>query len=326
MESPEHEICGRIAQLRTEMAGSRGKSFFAKQLGLSPSTYDYYESTRVPPADILLRIADIAGVDLRWLITGQASATAAVPADHPVLQRAAAMLAKFPNSAKPLAAFLDVLSASLQFPQKTAAPDAQPTPAATAQPAPSARANPKASWIPILGRSAAGVAHFWSTDDEAQGLTTLDQLIERHADAGSRQESSATSIDGGRDEPVQIVTLRQPDENDLVEFVVSAGLKSQYPDAFAVRIDGDSMTPDIRHGDLVILSPSNAARDGRAAVVQLRRQIGVTCKIYRCQGGQVFLVPVNDTYPTLTAEPDQVAWALRVLARIQMKWPVTGSR
>lgn len=315
MNSPEHEICTRISQIRSEMAGSRGKSLFAKQLGLSPSTYDYYESSRVPPADILLKIAEIAGVDLRWLITGQPSAPSPVPADHPVLQRAAALLAKYPHSAKPLAAFLDVLAQSLAFPKKDATPAA---PSAAEQPAAPAgqSPNPKASWIPILGRSAAGVAHFWSADDQTQGLTTLDQLIDRYA-ASARQQSQAVSTTGNQDEPVQIVTLRQPDENDLVEFVVSAKLKSQYPDAFAVRIDGDSMTPDIRHGDLAVLSPSAPAADGKAAVIQLRRQIGVTCKIYRRQNDKVFLVPVNDAYPTLETQPEQVVWALRVLAKVR---------
>ena len=30
-------------------------------------------------------------------------------------------------------------------------------------------------------------------------------------------------------------------------------MKARYGDAFAVRIDGESMSPEIRHGDLVVL-------------------------------------------------------------------------
>lgn len=342
MESPpDTEISHRIAQIRLEIAGSRGKSLFAKKLGIPTSTYDYYETARVPPADVLLKIADIAGIDLRWLITGQAAAPSAVPLDHPILHRAAKLLSQHPDSARALAAFLDLLEKSLQFPARTsdqpsesASPQAAATAAAsTTTPAgsspPGTQLTPRpqppnagasgdqtASYIPILGRSAAGVPHFWADDAQAQGITTLDELIARHA-SDSRQVRPAVLSDGGRDQSVQVVTLRSPNQDDLVEFISCPALKAAHPDAFAVRIDGDSMSPDIRHGDLVVLSPSAAARDGRAAVVQLRRQVGVTCKLWRLQAGRVYLAPINDSYETFATVAKEVVWALRVLARIR---------
>jgi len=327
-----------------ETAGPRGKSSFAKQLELSPSTYDYYEASRVPPAEVLVRIARITGVDLRWLLTGEPAADGAVAADHPVVQRAVAMLADRPDAAAPLAAFLDVLTAAQQFPVKQAqagsdsagraetngqAPEADATgddPAALAEGGPSGApeaagadvASAEAAWIPILGRSAAGVAHFWADGAEADGLTTLNDLIARQPTArAARRPATACGPDGGEPTPVQIVTLTAPDARDVAEFIAAPGLKGRYGDAFALRIDGDSMAPEIRHGDVVIVSPQAEARDGRAAIVQLAGQIGVTCKLLRRRADEVHLVPINDRYEVGTFAAADVVWALRVLARVR---------
>ena len=319
--SPSTEICQRIAQVRTEVAGRRGKSSFAKQLGLSPSTYDYYESARIPPAGVLVRIADIGGVDLRWLLTGETGREPAISADHPVLQRAAAMLGGHPNAAAPLAAFLDILTESLRFPAKSEAAGEKTPPAAelTTAPRASKAGSAKEAWIPILGRTAAGVPQFWTSEDETAGLVTLDRIVARHARRSARQVHSATASaeSPGEDMTVQIITLKSPDKTGVGEFVASGEIKSRFPDAFAVRLDGESMMPDLRHSDLVLLSPSAQAVDGRPAVVQLARQIGVTCKLYRRSGDRVFLVPINEQYPPQSFPADQVIWALQVLARVR---------
>jgi transcriptional regulator with XRE-family HTH domain len=316
--SPSSEICQRIAQLRLEVAGARGKSSFAKQLGLSPSTYDYYEASRVPPADVLVRIADLTGADLRWLLTGQASAGPAVPAGHPVLRRAADLLAAHADSAKPLGAFLDILAEAVKFPAKVPADGPPDQPAAP----PTQPANdPKSSWIPVLGRSAAGVPRFWSDRSQAKGLTTLEQLVARHAGQAAQARARrglATGPLQPADAPGQLISLSEPAGDSVAEFLDAQAIRQRYDDAFALWIDGDSMAPDINHGDLVILSPSAPATDGRPAVVQLADQIGVTCKLYRRGGDTVHLVPLNEHVPAVSVPADRVVWALRVLARVRV--------
>ena len=317
-ESSQKEISSRIAQVRLEVAGPRGKSRFAKLLDISPSTYDYYESTRVPPADLLVRIAQIAKVDLHWLLTGQNGAEG-VPLDHPVLQRAAAMLAEKPDAAAPLAAFVELVVASLHFPADEPAGDDSPAsmPTEALAPPPVSPSDPRASWIPILGRSAAGLPQFWSDRDQAAGVTTLDELIRRSAASPLRQVRQATAATETDLAVVEIITLNEPDGADVVSFIAAEGIKAMHADAFALRIDGDSMQPDIRHGDLVILSPSVQAVDGKAAVVQLDAQIGVTCKLFRRDGRTIHLVPINDELPPQTYSDKELVWAFRVLARVR---------
>jgi transcriptional regulator with XRE-family HTH domain len=64
-------VCTRLAEVRARHFGPRGKSRFARELGIGSSTYDRYERDRMPPADLLLKAAEITGVRLEWLITGE---------------------------------------------------------------------------------------------------------------------------------------------------------------------------------------------------------------------------------------------------------------
>ncbi|KPK79213.1 MAG: hypothetical protein AMJ81_13590 [Phycisphaerae bacterium SM23_33] len=159
---------------------------------------------------------------------------------------------------------------------------------------------------------------FWAEAADGRGVTVLTDLIRRYARRSGRrvQQAVASDASGRHGGAVQVVTLSTPDPDNVAEFLAAGVLKAEYPDAFAVRIDGDSMAPEIRHGDIVVCAPSAPAAEGRAAVVQLQGQIGVTCKICRRQGDTVHLVPVNEQYPPQSFPAEKVVWALRVLARV----------
>ena len=358
--------------------GPRGKARFSKLLGISPSTYEYYEGGRVPPAHILIKISAVANIDLEWLLTGQdgqestTGSGADLAAAKPILQRISTLLDTKPQAIEALTAFLDILTQSLELPAKQQASgdlaDGQAeTPEKIASlesgaviagvsdgdtttpgegdiainddgtavdsgvagnrisgtgnelhPDPSSQ---HAGWLPILGRSAAGVPRFWSEKDINQTLTTLDELIVRHANISPEQTSPAIALTDQGDPfgpiNVQVVTLADPAPGQPGQFLVADEIKKRYRDAFAVQIDGNSMSPEIEHGDFVILSPSVSAEDGRPAVIQLVGQIGVTCKILRQADDQIHLIPINEQFAPQPFPASSVVWALRVLARVR---------
>lgn len=262
------------------------------------------------------------------------------------------MLAKNPAAAKPLGAFLEILAGTLEFPQPLqfsppqnlpqTQPDTQPLAAVPRvcgndqqlpQPQPDS-AVPGGDWIPILGRSAAGVSQFWDADDDTAGLTTLAELIEKHTAAVvAAADDEQMDVRGGEatgdlnplaaPELVQIITLRTPaDKSGVAEFVAAPRIKAVYPDAFAVRIDGESMSPEIRHGDLLILSPSVSPASGAPAVVQIRDAIGVTCKLYQPSAvapNVVSLVAINEQFASRTIKLDEIQWALSVISKIRSR-------
>ena len=317
-ESQKKEICARISRLREKVCGSRGKSAFAKKLGLTPSTYDYYEAHRVPSADVLVAIADLAEVDLRWLITGIEPVGPMVPAQHPLVKRAADLLAEKPNAAPALAAFIEILSKTMAFPEaavtaRTEVPS-EPLAGATSQ-----QRQRQAAWIPVLGRTAAGVPVFWSAADRDEGITRLAKLIGQHVGKApsTTRPGRTAATETSPPSAVQIVTLTDAPDGGPLEFVAAESIKVNWPDAFAVRVDGESMAPGISNGDLVVLSPSAPAKDGKPAVVQLQSQIGVTCKIYRHSGEHVHLIPINEQFTPQEFPVAAVQWAFRVLARVR---------
>lgn len=349
------------------MDGPRGKSSFAKRLGIAASTYDYYESTRIPPADVLVRIAKVTGVDLNWLLTGEAGS--AVEADDPVLQRVARLLADRPGAAAALQAFLDILDARMAFPDKAPAaadvsvaaqsrttdPAAETAPASDSPSAPAATAlggvpagaspselaerpqipgtvrdtsaptpvAPEDSWIPVLGRSAAGLPQFWPRGESDTGVTTLAELVARHCRRGGRrvQPARVAQEETPAEQTVHLVTLPGEDAGEVVQFVAAAEWKQRYPDAFAVQVDGESMAPFVRHGDLVLAALSQPPAEARPAIVKLSGQIGVTCKLYSRRGTTIHLVPINEQFPPTAVPADQLEWACRVLARVRTGAP-----
>ena len=118
----------------------------------------------------------------------------------------------------------------------------------------------------------------------------------------------------------QIMLMQMSDitPDGVCEFIDCPDISQRYPDALALRVDGDSMSPRICDGDIVILSPSAQLRDGAAAVVQLRDQIGVTCKIVRRAENKIHLIPANEKYDPKIFDQNQVVWILPVLWRVRL--------
>jgi transcriptional regulator with XRE-family HTH domain len=316
-DSDKSAIIDRVKLLRTQYAGKRGKNRFASALRLSPSTYNYYESSRIPPIEVLLRMCEVTGADLRWLLTGQAGeATSVSKQNTAVLHKLDGLLTTHPELTEAVLAFVELLCEKKQI--------------EAAVRSNSVAAEERPSWIPVLGRTAAGILHFWDQTllpEPRQAETQLEELVKRHIgrdivrrlDGRLAIDLQAEGLIGGLNKPTaNLVQVSGQRRHEIVEFVQCKDIHKAYSDSFALRIDGDSMSPRINDGDIVMLSPSLPARQGQVCIARVAEQIGVTCKLIRTTETQVHLIPINERYQTRVIPKEELLWALAVLCHISL--------
>ena len=307
-------ISQRLRKLRIAMFGQRGASAFARALGISPISYSSYEKERTPSVHVLAAASKITGTELSWLITGQkrdGSAAEGIPVDRrELLEHIDRLAERNPAALRSVRAFLELLEEAMPGPRNR----------------PSVL-DERGGWLPVLGKSAAGVVFFWKDLPNGSGKSPADRLSELidsylKAQMAGAWMASIEETDGSGTEAaandVNLIQVNVPSGAEVTEFLDCPAVRQRYPDAFALRIDGDSMIPQLVHGDMAIVSPSVPAVDGKPAVVQLKGQVGVTCKLYRREGDKVHLIPANENMPAQSFEISQVEWALRVLFRVRI--------
>lgn len=311
-------VSGRLRHVRETVFGARGRAAFARALGISPSTYNYYEKGRVPPPDLLARAAEVTGAGLEWLVTGQGAPLpeAAIGASATVLsQPSRKILGRFAKQAgvtpKGVAA-RTALGRLLAEIQRALPPSHQEW-------APHVFAA-KPGYVPIVGRTAAGILAAWEDffagEEDPHVLERILKLLEgkagkeRTADLcpGDPQHEGETPTGA----EAMLVQFSEPTADGAVEFVALPGIEAA-PGTFGLRVDGDSMAPRIPDGDIVISRRGERPQAGQTAVVKVRGRIGVTVKLWRPDGNGVHLVPINEAYEPTVCGRDNILWAARVL-------------
>jgi len=314
----EKALIGRIKLLRNQYSGSRGKSKFARALDISASTYSYYENNRVPPTEILLKICEVTGADLEWLLTGCSTEKKfAFGPNSALLQKMDDLFTNNPELTEAVQAFIELLcekkGIEKQFYSETP---------------PMKLDHP--GWIPVLGRTAAGMVHFWDQTflpEPKQAITELDELVKKHTGktvlgsvdgAMSIDLQARPLIENLKRKQVNLIKVGGPEQEQIVEFVQCEEIHKLFPDSFALQIDGDSMSPRINDGDIVISSPSVPAAQGQIGIARLANQIGVTCKLIRTTEREVHLIPINERYEAKVVAKKDLLWALAVLCHISI--------
>jgi len=89
------------------------------------------------------------------------------------------------------------------------------------------------------------------------------------------------------------------DEKDWVLSTVSTG-----ENAFALRIQGDSMEPDIKDNEIVIVDPQRIATHNSIVIVIQNGNTEATCKQLIVEGGKRYLKPINPRYPIMEMQQD----------------------
>ncbi len=312
----EKALIDRIIELRKSFAGERGKSKFAESLGITPSTYSYYEKDRIPPISILLKICQLCNVSIFWLLTGQKGEKSPESQRFDsgfsdILEKLKKLSNGNPVSLQAVTAFLDILEQKNAIEKNLA--------------------KTKPGWIPILGRTAAGPIGMWSQvnlTDSKVIQTQLEQLVARHINSSiiktrdgriSADLQARPVLAALRNTQTSLIQTAQSGSDEICQFIDCPDIARLYPDCFALQIDGDSMAPRICDGDIVIVSPSISAGQGQVTVARVAGAIGVTCKLLRSEGDRVHLVPINEKYDTKIIKSNELLWALAVLCHISLE-------
>lgn len=315
----EASLSERLCHLRQTVFGQRGRAAFARAVGVSPSTYNYYEKGRPPPTGLLARAAEVTGADLTWLVTGRGEPFPDGPPrgcdiglSHPlkdILDRFASGGGTSPQDAAARSALRRLLAEMQQ---------ALPPAAGAWEPH---RSAPTRASIPIVGRTAAGILASWEEHFSApEDPDVLEHLLRQVEGASARRRGAALApadpqAEGAQpqDRTAMLTQLSSPTPDGVAEFLDLPGVGPVEPGTFALRVDGDSMAPRIRDGDLVVSRRGAGPEPGRTAIVKVRHRIGVTVKIWQPQGDRVHLIPVNESYELAVYPRSEVLWACRVL-------------
>lgn len=91
-------------------------------------------------------------------------------------------------------------------------------------------------------------------------------------------------------------------------------------DVFALRIKGDSMSPRIMDGDVVLVDQKACPEDGDVVIALVGDE--ATCKILKKTHDRVTLVPFNAAYPPFVYTGDEIAdlHVLGVVVESRHEW------
>jgi SOS-response transcriptional repressor LexA len=90
--------------------------------------------------------------------------------------------------------------------------------------------------------------------------------------------------------------------------------------AFALRVRGDSMTPDFPEGTVIIVDPEVQARDGDYVVVRFEESNEATFKRLVVDGPLRLLKPLNSAYPTIQVTEDARLCGVVIEANMKRKF------
>lgn len=303
---PDHEtdICKRLEQLRIELYGARGKSEMARQLGIRPSTYDRYERDRTPPADLLVKVAELGGVTLEWLLTGEGPKTqvrVADPEAERLTQRVKELLVRQP-------AVRPVIEEFLGFAQARMAVEA-----------PKVDSSQRIA-IPVLGR-VSNVRQLHEGDDRESFRIhrhNCELALLKNDQSGESRPATLSFLDQGlrtvaSRAAVNRITYRLAGDSE-VDLLEADGLDQIPADTVGIVIDDVAMEPEFRIGDIVFFAPSVAAESGQPAIVKLAGRNEYFVRLLHRELADVLLIPSNSRLPVLRANASELESAYQILA------------
>jgi repressor LexA len=159
----------------------------------------------------------------------------------------------------------------------------------------------------------------------ANAKTDASQLDAVLAETELGSQPAKSSVAAGRLVPViNKVAAGYPNDFDDLDYPV--GMAEDYvrcpdlhdPNAFAVRVWGDSMEPKFHEGDIVIFSPALEVRNGDDCFVRLAVPHETTFKrVFFELESQVRLQPRNEKYSPVFIDANRINGLYRAVTRIE---------
>jgi repressor LexA len=109
----------------------------------------------------------------------------------------------------------------------------------------------------------------------------------------------------------KVSTIFHPDHVD--NYVTVDDIKD--PGAFALKVKGNSMSPRIEDGDVVIVSPQQEPRNGDICVVRVNEED--TLKKVKFEGNYIHLIPLNSDFEPVTVKRKDVNFVWKVVKLIK---------
>jgi repressor LexA len=109
----------------------------------------------------------------------------------------------------------------------------------------------------------------------------------------------------------KVATMFHPDYTD--DYVTVDDVKD--PQAFALRVKGNSMATRIEDGDVVIVSPQQEARSGDICVIRVNGED--TLKKVKFEGNYVHLIPFNPEFDPVVVKKREVNFVWKVVKLIK---------
>lgn len=298
------ELGRRVRELRRRHFGPRGKEEFARRLGLAAKDVERFEHGAIPAGDVLIRMCEITGEDLQWLLAGVVSRSTVVisnarPRHTELLSRLATALDGAPNLAAPIEAFLDLLVRGEEV-RKSAGNEIP-------------RLAP-GGLIPVFEAADAPFQLPGSGSDQPLLPHPSGETAVRERVAVMR---TAPAVDYRRSSRASGELLRIDDAGGGQRWwLQDAHLSVRSPAMFGVRIAEDAMRPMFESGDVLVVAPTDRPRAGRPALCCLRDKPPLRCRVWLGEGaGHADLGRLDDGSRERVAMTD-ICWALEVLFRV----------
>lgn len=308
VNNPEKALAERIRQLRRRHFGPRGKDEFARQLGIRLDEYEGFERGKLPPGELMVRMCELTGEDLQWLLTGVAGRGTVVISGtrnrhQNLLTQIARALDAQPRLAAPLEAFLDLLLRS------------EPT---QRESAPGLPALAPDDLIPVFGPGQ------WpdelpDPDDpggcRALARISLEQPLTAIEQAHARLAEPAMEYDPAAFRSVRL--LAAPDAAGRHRrFVQSREVARCFPAVFGVALDDEVMQPMFAPGDVLVTAAGAEPAVGRPALCKFADHADDRCRIWLGEDDQhVHLGRVSDGQEEQMPRA-QLRWSREVLYRV----------